>query len=89
MARRNNINWAAIEADYRVGQLTVRMLASKHGVAPSSITRRAKRNAWRKGDLKVFVRQLTRAMLNADRIEEARISNRIKEYTAREPGREI
>jgi hypothetical protein len=41
MGRRNDIDWEAIERDFRAGQLSVREIGAKHGVAPSSITRRA------------------------------------------------
>lgn len=44
MGRRNDIDWEAIERDFRAGQLSVREIGAKHGVAASSITRRADRD---------------------------------------------
>ena len=44
--RRSDIDWEAIERDYRVGQLSVRQIAKAHNVAPSAITRRAKKYDW-------------------------------------------
>ena len=64
--QRRAINWLAIEHDYRIGQLSIRMMATKHRVAPSSITRRAKRRRWRRRDLAGFVRKLTFALVDRD-----------------------
>ena len=46
MGRRNDIDWEAIETDFRVSQLSVRQIAEKHGTEASSISRRAKKDGW-------------------------------------------
>lgn len=46
MARRNDIDWAAIERQYRLGQKTNSQLASEFGVSISQIGRRAKKEGW-------------------------------------------
>lgn len=55
-------DWAAIERDYRLGQLTVREIARQHEINPSSIIRRAERDGWAR-DLSDEVRAKTRAAL--------------------------
>lgn len=64
MGRRNDIDWEAIERDYRAGQLSVRETGQKHGVAASSITRAAERNGWSR-DLTAAVQARTSAKLLA------------------------
>lgn len=59
---RNDVDWQAIERDYRLGQLTVREIARRYGVAPSSITRRAEKETWPR-DLTDVIRAKTRAEL--------------------------
>jgi hypothetical protein len=44
------IDWTAIEADYRAGVLSNRELAAKHEVSEAAIRARAKRYGWVKGD---------------------------------------
>ncbi|MDR6857878.1 hypothetical protein [Variovorax guangxiensis] len=46
MARRSDIDWDAIEREYRLGQKSNKQLAAEHGVQPSSIGRRAERYGW-------------------------------------------
>lgn len=46
MGRRNDIDWEAIEREYRLGQKTLRQLAKHYGVETSSITRRARSHGW-------------------------------------------
>jgi len=46
MARRSDIDWDAIEREYRMGVKTNRQLATDHGVQASSIGRRAEKNDW-------------------------------------------
>ncbi|MDM0010886.1 hypothetical protein QTH87_00410 [Variovorax sp. J22P168] len=46
MARRSDIDWDAIEREYRLGQKSNKQLATEHGVQPSSIGRRAERHGW-------------------------------------------
>ncbi|EHK8991093.1 hypothetical protein KCT17_003661 [Escherichia coli] len=42
----NKPDWEAIESAYRAGVLSLREIASRHGVAESSIRKRAKRDEW-------------------------------------------
>lgn len=42
----NPIDWELIEKEFRLGQSTLRQLASTHGVQPSAISRKAKREGW-------------------------------------------
>jgi hypothetical protein len=62
MGRRNDIDWEAIERDYRAGQLSVREIGAKHQVAPSSITRKAEKLGWTR-DLTAAVHARTQAKL--------------------------
>lgn len=62
MARRSNIDWDAIERDYRIGKLTLREMAAKHGVAESSISLKAKQLGWTR-DLTEAVKLATKAAL--------------------------
>lgn len=62
VGKRAEIDWEAIERDYRLGQLTVREIARRNGIAASSITRRAARDGWVR-DLTDEVRRRTRAEL--------------------------
>lgn len=48
MARRSDIDWEAIEKDYRADVLTLREIAAKHGVHKTSISDRVKRHGWKK-----------------------------------------
>jgi hypothetical protein len=43
MGRRNDIDWDAIERDFRLGQFTLRQLAKKYSVEASSISRKAEK----------------------------------------------
>lgn len=60
--RKTQIDWEAIERDYRVGSLSVREIARRYEVEPSTITRRAKKEDWAR-DYSEEVRQRTRAGL--------------------------
>ena len=60
--KRAAVDWAVIEKDYRLGQLTVREIARRHDIAPSSITRRAEKDGWTR-DLTDEIRAKTRAAL--------------------------
>lgn len=65
-----SIDWDAIERDYRIGQLTVRQIGEKHGVAYPSVSRKAKKCGW-KQDLTDVVRSVTAAKVTAAVAEEA------------------
>lgn len=48
MGRRYDIDWEAIERDYRLGLLSDRELGTKHKVDHATISRRAKKLGWTK-----------------------------------------
>jgi len=60
--RKEQIDWEAIERDYRLGQLSVREIARRHEVEASTITRRAKKEEWVR-DFSEEVKARTRAGL--------------------------
>jgi hypothetical protein len=62
MGRRNDIDWDAIERDFRLGQFTLRQLAKKYSVEASSISRKVEKEGWVQ-DLTEEVRGRTRAAL--------------------------
>ncbi len=43
---RPKADWEAIEREYRAGQLSVRAIATAHGVAESAVRKRAQRDGW-------------------------------------------
>ena len=59
---KSTIDWEAAERDFRVGQLSNRMIAEKHGVSETAIRKRAKAHGWSK-DLTEKVRQEVRNQL--------------------------
>ena len=68
MGRRNDIDWDAIERDFRLGQFTLRQLAKKYSVEASSISRKADKEGWVQ-DLTEYVRGRTRAALLSNATE--------------------
>ena len=48
MGRRSDIDWEAIERDYRIGQLSLREICRIHGIAMSGLTKKAKDNGWKR-----------------------------------------
>lgn len=46
MAKRKDIDWAAIETDYRTGTHSIRALAAKHGVSEAAIRKKAGEGGW-------------------------------------------
>lgn len=62
MSTKQTIDWDAIERDYRVGQMSLRALATKHQVTPGAISKKAKAKAWVQ-DASQEVRERTRAAL--------------------------
>lgn len=62
MINKPRIDWEAVERDYRIGQMSVRELARRHEIEPSTITRRAKKEAWIR-DLSEIVKSRTRAAM--------------------------
>lgn len=64
MSKRKPIDWEAIEREYRVGQLSLRALAEKHGCTAAAISKKAKEKGWVR-DASQEVRERTRAALLA------------------------
>ena len=77
MARRNDIDWEAIERDYRANQLTVTDVARKHGVSHSQVRAKAKAEKWPR-DLTAAIAQRTQEKISTIDVEE------IVEQSARE-----
>ncbi|SMH29583.1 terminase [Azospirillum agricola] len=46
MAKRQDIDWTAIEAEYRVGKLSNRQIGDRFGVSESAIRSRANKEKW-------------------------------------------
>jgi hypothetical protein len=61
-AGRKQIDWEAVEADFRCGAYSTRQLANKHGCDEALIRRRAKSQGWEK-DLAEAVRRATEERL--------------------------
>ncbi len=64
MARRNDIDWEAVERDYRAGLMTVAAVAKKHGVSESQVRAKAKSEGWTR-DLSAAIDQRTKAKIAA------------------------
>ena len=60
MARRSDIDWEAVERDYRAGVTSVSAVAEKHGVSLSQVKIRAKRDGWTR-DLSSEIRARAKA----------------------------
>ncbi|QFT86566.1 helix-turn-helix, Psq domain [Halomonas sp. THAF12] len=58
-------DWEACQRDYRVGQLSIRHLAAKHGIPESTIRSKAKAEGWQR-DLTEPVREATRIKLSRE-----------------------
>lgn len=63
MARRNDIDWEAVEKDYRAGQLTFRQMADVHSVSVSQIREKAKQLGWER-NLAGAIRERTKAKIS-------------------------
>lgn len=68
-------DWPAIEAEYRAGQLSNRMIAEKHGVSEGMIRKKAKAQGWTK-DLTEKVRQEVRTQLVRSEVRTPNASER-------------
>lgn len=68
--QKKRTDWESVERDYRLGLMTIREMASAHSVDASSITRRAKKEAWTR-DLSEQVRAITKAKVSAAITERA------------------
>lgn len=62
MGRRSDIDWEAIERDFRLGQFTLRQIGDKHGVSAGAISRKAEKEKWEQ-DLSDEVKERTRIAL--------------------------
>lgn len=62
MSSKKAIDWESIERDYRVGQLSLRALATKHDTTAGAISKKASAGNWVK-DASQEVRERTRAAL--------------------------
>ena len=58
--RKEQIDWEAVERDYRIGSLSVREIARRYEIEASTITRRAKKESWAR-DYSEEVKRRTRA----------------------------
>jgi hypothetical protein len=59
----HTIDWQAVERDYRAGVMSLREMASLHGVAHSAIDKRAKRDGWTR-DLKARIQAKAQELVN-------------------------
>lgn len=75
MNEKMKTDWPAIEAEYRVGQLSNRMIAEKHGVSEGMIRKKAKAQGWLK-DLTDKVRREVRTQLVRDSVRTPNVSER-------------
>ncbi len=57
------IDWEAIESAYRAGLLSVREIASQHGITHGAINKRAKRDGWER-DLKAKIKAKADALVS-------------------------
>lgn len=62
-------DWEAVERDYRVGKLTLREMAEKHGCTNGRICQVAKEKGWTRGDLKTVVNDATQTLLVAKMVD--------------------
>lgn len=60
--KKPTIDWEAIERDYRLGQMSLRAIATKHDTTPGAISKKAKAREWTQ-DASQEVRERTRAAL--------------------------
>lgn len=58
-----NINWQAIERDYRAGIKSLRVLAAEYGISHGAINKRARRDGWSR-DLSARIAERTREMVS-------------------------
>lgn len=67
MAEKKEVDWKAVELEYRAGILTLRAMASKYGVSHVAIDKRAKRDGWTR-DLKERIRAKAEEKVNRDAV---------------------
>ena len=56
-------DWEAIESAYRAGLMSIREIASQHGITHGAINKRAKRDGWER-DLKVKIKAKADALVS-------------------------
>ncbi|WP_435930077.1 hypothetical protein [Dryocola sp. BD613] len=56
-------DWEAIESAYRAGLMSIREIASQHGITHSAINKRAKRDGWER-DLKAKIKAKADALVS-------------------------
>ena len=64
MARRSDIDWEAVERDYRAGSLSIVAVSEKHGVSRTHLKAKAKAEGWLR-DLSAAIAQRTQAKISA------------------------
>lgn len=69
MARRSDIDWEAVERDYRAGVQTIIAIGKAHGVSDSQIRAKAKSSAWQR-DLSAAIEARTQAKISTIDVQE-------------------
>ena len=64
VARRSDIDWEAVERDYRAGSLSIVAVSEKHGVSRTHLKAKAKAEGWLR-DLSAAIAQRTQAKISA------------------------
>ena len=63
--------WAAVEADYLAGEMSVRDIARKHGVSESRVYKKATSDGWKKKKQKIKQKNLEKLILISSFMEKA------------------
>jgi hypothetical protein len=79
---RKQIDWEAIEREYRAGQLSVVEIGRQNGVSHTAINKRAKAEKWKR-DLAKRVRQEVSARLVSPEVSEANARQAVDDAAAR------
>lgn len=79
---KRNVDWEAIEREYRAGQLSSHEIARQHGVSHTAINKRAKKSGWTR-DLSKRVRQEVSTRLVSDEVSTAQETEAIETAAAR------
>lgn len=66
-------DWEAIESAYRAGLLSIREIASQHGITHGAINKRAKRDGWER-DLKAKIKSKADALVSKREVS-SQVSN--------------
>jgi predicted DNA-binding protein YlxM (UPF0122 family) len=81
MVIRRDVDWEAIEQEFRAGQLSVADIARKHDISHQAIFQRAKRKGWKR-DLTAAVKNRTQQKLVADVADRNATDDEIAEAAA-------